>query len=353
MRVAAYTNGIMVPSARARVRQYIGPLHRLGIHVREYPLPWGNALPRQRLLRPLWMAATAVSRATALASSWRADVTWISRQLLPAFAPLHSVARRPIILDVDDAVWLNTGGSRARALARASNIVVCGNSFLANEFCRWNPNVIIIPTAIDTAWYRPQALPSKCDADPSPVLGWTGTSGNFPFLYAIEPALRRVFDRYSAAKLLVIADRPPQFKLLPPHHVEFECWSPVTELAAFARMTIGLMPLADTDWCRGKCSYKMLCYMATGLPVVVTDTGMNREVLSLGESGLSAASGQQWVDAILLLLDSPELRRRMGNTGRTIVEERFSLERLALEYAAVFRSLGGALPQEHSLPKPA
>jgi hypothetical protein len=118
VRVAAYTGGVMVPSARARVRQYIDPLGRLGIAVREYPLPWGNILPRRRSLRPVWMAATAVSRAGALACSWKADVTWISRQVLPAFVPLHVLAKRPMILDVDDAVWLNTGGHRARDLAR-------------------------------------------------------------------------------------------------------------------------------------------------------------------------------------------------------------------------------------------
>ena len=88
--VAAYTGGVMVPSARARVRQYIGPLSSLGIAVREYPLPWGNILPRQRSLRPLWIAATAASRTAALTCSWKADVTWISRQLLPAFAPLQA-----------------------------------------------------------------------------------------------------------------------------------------------------------------------------------------------------------------------------------------------------------------------
>ena len=112
MRVAAYTGGVMVPSARARVRQYIGPLNHLGIEVHEYPLPWGNILPRRLALRPLWIAATAAARAAALTCSWRADVTWISRQWLPAFTPLQAMAKRPIVLDVDDAVWLNTGGHR-------------------------------------------------------------------------------------------------------------------------------------------------------------------------------------------------------------------------------------------------
>jgi glycosyltransferase involved in cell wall biosynthesis len=340
----------MVPSARARVRQYIGPLNRLGIEVREYPLPWGNILPRPVALRPLWIAATAVSRAAALTCSWKTDVTWISRQLLPAFAPLQGIAKRPIILDVDDAVWLNTGGHRARDLAMASDLVVCGNSFLANQFSRWNANITVIPTAVNTAWYRPH-LPMP-DHAPGLVLGWTGTSGNFSFLYAIEGALLRVLQQCRQAKLLVVADRPPQFKLLPESRVEFEPWTPRTELAAFERMSIGLMPLADTDWCNGKCSYKMLCYMAAGLPVVVTAAGMNREVLALGEIGLSAGSEREWIEALIALLENAGLRQRMGAAGRAVVEQRFSLHRLAQQYAAVFHSLGGKLPRDHTLPHP-
>jgi hypothetical protein len=334
MRVAAYTGGVMVPSARARVRQYIEPLGRLGITVREYPLPLGNILPRQLALRPAWMATTAVARVAALACSWKADVTWISRQLLPAFTPLHGMAKRPMILDVDDAVWLNTGGHRAGDLARASQVVVCGNSFLANQFSRWNTNVVVIPTAVNTAWYQPHP--------PRPenlIMGWTGTSGNFPFLYAIEEALMKVFQSCGRAKLLVVADRPPRFKLLPGSRIEFDPWTPRTELAAFARMSIGLMPLADNEWCNGKCSYKMLCYMAAGLPVVVTAAGMNREVLAMVEVGMSAGREREWVEALTTLLHDAALCRRMGATGRNVIEQHFSLQRLAQQYAVLFRSL--------------
>jgi glycosyltransferase involved in cell wall biosynthesis len=355
MRVAAYTGGVMVPSARARVRQYISPLSVMGIDVREYPLPWGNILPRQIALRPLWMAATAAARAATLTNSWKADVTWISRQLLPAFTPLQAMAKRPMILDIDDAVWLNTGGHRARDLARASDLVVCGNNFLAQEFSRWNTNITVIPTAVNTSWYRPRRVLAEegLDRPPHLLLGWTGTSGNFPFLYAIEPALMRVLQHCGHAKLLVIADRPPQFKLLPESRVEFERWTPRTEQAAFARMSIGLMPLADTDWCNGKCSYKMLCYMSAGLPVVVTAAGMNREVLALGEVGMSAACEAEWIDALTALLEDANLRRRMGAAGRAVVEERFSLQRLAQQYAGVFQSFGGELPRGRPIPNPA
>jgi glycosyltransferase involved in cell wall biosynthesis len=254
-----------------------------------------------------------------------------------------------MVLDVDDAVWLNTGGHRARDLAMASDLIVCGNTFLANHFSHWNSNVTVIPTAVNTAWYRPRHAGITGS---TLIMGWTGTSGNFPFLYAIEGALIRVFEHCGQAKLLVVADRPPQFKLLPASRIEFEHWTPRTEQAAFDRMSIGLMPLADTDWCNGKCSYKMLCYMAAGLPVVVTAAGMNRQVLALGEVGLSADSEREWVDALIALLDNPRLRRNMGAAGRAVVEERFSLKRLTQQYAAVFHSLGGKLPRGHSLPNP-
>ena len=159
----------------------------------------------------------------------------------------------------------------------------------------------------------------------------------------------RVFQHCRQAKLLIVADRPPQFKSLPASRVLFERWTPSRELAAFAHMSIGLMPLADNAWCNGKCSYKMLCYMAAGLPVVVTAAGMNREVLGLGEVGLSAGCEQEWVDAFATLLEDADLRRRMGDAGRAVVEQHFSLDKLAEQYAAAFQSLGGDLrPNAHS-----
>ena len=264
MRVAAYTGGVMVPSARARVRQYIGPLGQLGIAVREYPLPWGNILPRQLALRPLWMAATAAARTAALTCSWKADVTWISRQLLPAFAPLQAMAKRPMILDVDDAVWLNTGGHRARDLARASDLVVCGNSFLADQFSRWNTNVTVIPTAVNTYWYRPAPGSRR---RPCPHWSWAGPAPAATFLSSTRS--REHCCGYCSTAARPSCSSSPigrrNSNRLPESRVEFELWTPRTELAAFARMSIGLMPLADTDWCNGKCSYKMLCYMAAGL----------------------------------------------------------------------------------------
>jgi glycosyltransferase involved in cell wall biosynthesis len=336
MRVAAYTGGPNVPSARARVRQYIAPLGELGIHVSEYPLPWGNVLPRSRALRPLWAGATAISRALDLARSWTADLTWVSRQLLPAFAPVHALARQPMVLDVDDAIWLNTGGHRAKNLAQASAAVVCGNAYLADYFRQWNAAVHVIPTAIDAHKYSPR--PAVAEDDPV-IVGWSGTSGNFDFLYDIEEALARVLEERPAVRLRIVADRAPAFARISAARVEFIRWQPGIEADSMREMSIGLMPLADNAWCAGKCSFKMLCSMACALPVVVSPVGMNRDVLSCGNVGFGATRTQEWIDALLLLIDNPELRSRMGAAGRTVVEQHFSLERLVPRYAEVLHGV--------------
>ncbi len=339
MRVAAYTGGPNVPSARARVRQYIAPLRELGIQVQEYPLPWGNVLPRRRALRPLWAGATATSRVLDLARSWGANLTWVSRQLLPAFAPVQALARRPMVLDVDDAVWLNTGGRRAKELARASTAVVCGNAYLADYFRQWNSAIHVIPTAIDARKYSPRAPSSDGDAA---IIGWSGTSVNFAFLYEIEEALARVLEERPAVRLRILADRPPTFTTLPASRVDFVRWRPEIEADCIREMSIGLMPLAEDPWCAGKCSFKMLSSMACGLPVVVSPVGMNSDVLACGNIGFGPKSTQEWIDALLLLIDNPELRDRMGAAGRFVVEQHFSLERLVPRYAEVLHAVARA-----------
>ena len=180
-----------------------------------------------RSVQPIWAASTAASRLLSLTRSWSADVTWVSRQLLPAFAPVQALARRPLVLDVDDAVWLNTGGHRAKDLARASTAVVCGNEYLAEYFRQWNPAVHVIPTAIDTHLLHP-ARKSNTSGD-TVVVGWSGTSGNFPLLYEIEGAIARVMQERTNVRFRVMADRPPRFTRLPEARVEFVRWAPGLE----------------------------------------------------------------------------------------------------------------------------
>ncbi len=340
MKVAAYTGGRSDPSARTRIRHYIPRLAAQGIAVREHPLPYGHQVPRNKLAFLPWGIATVAQRSAQLIAGRVADASWICRQLLPLYLNLEVLARKPIVLDVDDAIWMTRGGHRVAKLARASAKVVCGNTFLAEKFATWNSNVTIISTSIDTGWYAP--APEASVRSEAPVIGWTGTHFNFPYLYSIEPALLAVMQRYPAVKVLIVANEAPKFSSLPPSRVEFVKFSLDAEKSAMARMSIGIMPMDNSDWARGKCANKMICYMSCALPVVVTPVGMNAELLAQGSIGFGAESSADWVDAFSSLIEDPDLRFRMGVEGRRIVEAKHAVDVLSRDYVQVFQALQGA-----------
>lgn len=334
--MAAFTGGRAVPSARFRVRQLVPALRGLGVDVREWPAPLGVFPPRARSLRPVWGVTTLAARLPGIAWSYRADVTLLQREMLSTFATLEPLTKRPRVLDVDDAIFLYRRGRFAERLARACDSVICGNDYLAERFRRWNDHVEVVATAVDTNRYAPAA------ARPDPqraVIGWIGTSSNFAYLYQIEGALGRVLRECRGAKLSVVADRAPRFRSLAADRVEYRRWRPETEVGTLQATTVGIMPLADSSWERGKCSLKMLLYMACEVPVVVSPVGMNAEVLAKGTMGLGASSEDEWVDALVGLLADGGERERMGIVGRRVVREQYSVEMTAPRLAGHLRAL--------------
>ncbi|MCK7558107.1 glycosyltransferase family 4 protein [Chitinophaga sedimenti] len=232
--------------------------------------------------------------------------------------------KAPRIFDVDDAIFLHRGGKAAAALGKLADIVVCGNSYLAEWFSKFNSNIEIIPTAVDTSRYTPVEAQQE-----DLVIGWSGSSSGFKYLYSIESALVNVLNVAKTARLMIVADRPPEFKMLDPLRVDYIPWSVDTEVQCLQKMSIGIMPLFFDDWSRGKCSFKMLTYMACGLPVVVSPVGMNADLLARKNCGMGASSGPEWEYALITLLKNDSLRREMGRAGAMIVEEEFSVEKLA------------------------
>lgn len=336
IRIAAFTGGLSVPSARFRVRQHIPALHREGINVEEFTSAFGQYPPRVRWVRPLWALATLTERLPAVVLSHRYDATLLQREIMSTFVTLEPLTTRPRILDVDDAIFLRRGGGFARKLAELSDKIICGNNYLAEWFCRWNVNVDVIPTAVDTGRYRPSVEIKQPD---SPLtIGWIGTSSNYKYLYGIESALGKVIRGHPCARLKVVSDKIPEFRYLSSSQIDFELWSESNEIQAIQSFDIGIMPLDDTPWTRGKCSFKMLQYMAIGLPVVVSPVGMNAEILKLGILGYGATSEQQWIDSLIALLEDSALRARLGAEGRRVAERSFSLDVVTPQLA---RSLCG------------
>jgi glycosyltransferase involved in cell wall biosynthesis len=337
LNVTAYTVGTTAPSAQYRIRQHIAHLVAFDVCVKEHCLRWGVRRPTRFGLTPLWMAANIAARLATIPTGNRADLTLVERKMLPAFFPLEQLTVEPRVLDVDDAIWLERGGRRVPALAKIYTSIICGNQYLASWFSQWNNNVHIVPTAVDTECLRPGSAGEATGIQ----IGWTGTRDNLRYLYQIEPALRVILDRFPSARLLIVCDVAPRFDRLGADRVRFVRWSPQNERLALASMTVGLMPLEDSDWARGKCSFKMLCYMAVGIPVVVSPVGMNAEVLRLGDIGYGAVSCEEWVDTLDHVLRDSELRYRMGSAGRRIAVEKFSVSSVAPQIAKVlWRAVG-------------
>jgi glycosyltransferase involved in cell wall biosynthesis len=262
-------------------------------------------------------------------------VTLLQRELLSTLVTLEPLTKTPRILDVDDAIFLERQGRTARRLAQLCDRVICGNTFLADWFSTWNRDTVVVPTAVDSDRYLPV---KRARGDAELVMGWIGTHGNIKYLRTVEPALRRVMDAVPGARLRVVSDRPPDLSDLAPGRVDFVRWSERSEVANIQAMDVGLMPLEDSPWARGKCSFKMLQYMSCGLPVVVSPVGMNAEVLRLGECGVAASTETQWVDGLIALLESPELRSRLAAEGRRVVEAAFSVRVVAPQLARCLRA---------------
>jgi glycosyltransferase involved in cell wall biosynthesis len=241
-------------------------------------------------------------------------------------------------MDVDDAIFLGARGASAGVIAKRAQVIICGNQFLADYFSAFGA-VSILPTAVDTDEFRPgQALQEEQQQEKQ-VIGWSGSSSGFEYLRLIEPALANVLRKFRHARFRVVADKPPKFLTLDPARVEFERWTPERQVRSLQEFTVGIMPLSDSPWARGKCSFKMLTYMAVGVPVLVSPVGMNVEVLAHGQSGLSARSIDDWVDSLTVMLSDSQLRRRMGVVGRGVVERHYSKRVLAPRFVDVLRRL--------------
>jgi len=335
IRVAAFTGGATVPSARFRVRQYIPSLLREGICVEVMYRHLGSYPPKEKWLRPLWAGATLLEMIPKVIKSHSYDVVLLQREMLSTFVTLEPLTKKPRILDVDDAIFLQRNGDLARRLAQMSDRVICGNAYLADWFSSWNRNVTVIPTAVDTVRYVPRT--ARGQSEGRKVIGWIGTSGNLKYLYSIEAALAKVMIIQPDAKIRIVCDQVPEFRLIEAKRCEFIRWSESIEVESIQSMDIGIMPLEDSAWARGKCSFKMLQYMSCGVPVVVSPVGMNAEVLAMGNVGIGACTQEQWLDALVALFDSAAMRSDMGAVGRRVAVESFSIHALAPRLATCLR----------------
>ncbi|MEA2627397.1 MAG: hypothetical protein QOD06_3442 [Candidatus Binatota bacterium] len=297
-------------SVRFRVLQYLPHLRRLGIDPEVSDLT--GSLPE---------------RVRALRAAARSDVVVVHRAFL---TPLERLAlgRSRWLFDFDDALMFRDSNRprqrswqrrrRLAAMLRGAERVIAGNGYLAGWAAAHNPRVEVLPTPVDV-----DAHPGAPPPTPSPaVVGWIGTRPNLGYLQRVLPAIRRVARGRHAPRIVIVADDFPADASLPFNRKR---WSLEEEAHDLAGFSVGLMPLTDDPWTRGKCGVKILQYFAAWVPAVCSPVGVNSEIVRHGVNGFLASTEDEWVEAIEALLGDEDLRRQCGNSGRRTVEERYSL----------------------------
>jgi glycosyltransferase involved in cell wall biosynthesis len=333
--------GPLSPSFRIRAAIPGRALVDHGISICEMPL-FSNAQDRSFRAGGAWLKGRTILEARqAMRARLPApvDVAWILRQadMLPSLRieELASADRR-LVLDVDDPIWLDStpsaGGHRlaflkgtrrkVRVLAQRADTIVAGNAYLADWLAQYASSVKIIPSVVDTE----HSVQRAHEASETVVLGWIGSPSSFGHLERLAPSLA------DAARIA----RDIDFEVwtmgggdirVPGMRCRAVAWSEDAESDFLGRIDIGLMPLGDNPWTRGKCAYKALQYMAACIPVVADDVGVSAEVIGDGRAGHVVKSRSDWSEAIVSLARDVGERVRLGMGGRSRVVADYSLQR--------------------------
>jgi glycosyltransferase involved in cell wall biosynthesis len=229
----------------------------------------------------------------------------------------------------DDSIWRRR---KFAATCRSADVVAAGNEVLAGVAGRSASAVAILPTSIDTSCYQPAAVAQNR----APTVVWIGSPENLLYLQMIRPALAALTVRHPNLRLKIICSAFPDW---PEINIERVAWSAATEAAELAGAHVGVMPLTDDEWSRGKCAFKLLQYMAASLPCVASPIGANTEAVIDGVTGFHARSDAQWEQSLERLILEPELRMRFGAAGRAHVERRYSMQVYGQNYVDLLTRL--------------
>lgn len=343
---------------RFRISQYVPALEAHGFEVTI--APFFDAEFFDVVYKPGRYAAKAagflrrtLSRVLTLATSGAYDLFFIYREAFPFGPPviemlLRAMRGRPMVYDFDDAIFLRNTSEANRftaslkypgkvpAILSRSDLVIAGNSFLADYARRFNPAVTVIPTCIDTDVFRPRTMQRPTTA--LPVVGWIGTPTTTPYLKTIASSLAAVAANHPYVFRVSGAGGPFSIDGVT---TRTETWTLDREVELFATCDVGVYPLTDDEWALGKCGFKAIQFMACGVPVVASPIGVNAEIIEDGVNGFLAGTEHEWTEKIGRLLGDAELRARLGAAGRRTIESRYSLAANAPRMIAALERVAG------------
>ncbi|HEY9693637.1 MAG TPA: glycosyltransferase family 4 protein [Oculatellaceae cyanobacterium] len=341
--------GYLGASSRYRSYQYLPYLKKLGFEFTVAPLLDNAYL--ERLPSGKGVVVSAISRAYTqrvwlLLQSQKYDLIWLEKEAFPWIpALLESLLFNsgvPYLVDYDDALFHRYDqhksslirqvlGKKIDSVMRRAALVLAGNDYLAQRAHNAGaPRVEILPTVIDLERYPIAQPPNNSQF----TIGWIGSPSTSRYLKEIHPALQEIC-RDGTTKVVAVGATPLELPGVP---LEIKPWSESTEVEEMQQFDVGIMPLTDTPWEKGKCGFKLIQYMACVRPVIGSPVGVNQQIINQGINGFLSSSREDWIKAFQILKQNQELRERMGKAGRVMVEEKYCLQKTLPDLANFLRS---------------
>ena len=330
MKILGLISSLTDPASRARIIQYKNHFAETGntlvsrffTPLKEAdPAPWAYKLKKITGINE-WRSSDlmkTIGRTSLLFSQAGFDLIWQNRLIQLHHSYWENKLKKPVVFDFDDAIWLNEGEKQVVKKIQQSTMIFAGNEYLAGYAMKLNKNTHIIPTTVDTE----KLFPLKKETSHF-TIGWIGTKSNFQYLEIIRSVVLDFLSKNPDSCLIIVSsEKPLQFNF-DDKQVIFKRWNEETENEVINEFSVGLMPLADNDWTKGKCSYKMLQYMACGKPVIVSPVGMNNQLLAAGNIGFAATKEEHWLKALTEIKNNADAAREKGENGRRIVEDKYS-----------------------------
>ena len=354
-----YPLGI-APSQRFRLEQWAPHLKALGISIEFRAFADADLVkllyrPGHALGKLVGLTRTMMLQRRQIPAPGDFDVAVVHRSMSligPPFLERRLAQRIPVVYDFDDAIhllhtsdanrsfgWLKFPAKTAEISALATSVTV-GNEYLAAFARKHNRSVDIVPSSVDDTVYTPG--PVRVPSEHA-VVGWMGSSTSQTYLEPFAPLLSKLVRE--GLRVRIVSDRrPTTFDFA----FEWAPWSASTEVSDLQAFDIGIMPLPDTEWAKGKCAMKLIQYMGVGIPSIGSSLGGNLEVVQDGENGFLATREEEWLEKTLRLARDPDLARRLGDAGRRTVVARYSAAVCAKRFADVLyraASPAGAPPR--------
>lgn len=349
--VLGLTQSAFDPASRVRFIQYMPFLREAGWDVTHRPnrpdRQWYGSFRNRWARAAQYRAGRVTMRANRMADAWGAadyDVVFVNRDLAGKGLAAERLLRRRnprFVFDFDDAVFM--GNEKAVAwMCTHAGWVTPGNPYLERWARQFSDRVTVVPTVIDTDRYLLQTDAMRRPDQPVRV-GWSGSSQSirgdlFPFLGMLTALQKRL-----GFELVIVSNAKPEVPV-PDLHWSFVQWRAEEEGRIAERFDVGVMPLVDQEFQRGKCGMKLLQYMAAGIASIASPVGVNSEIVEHGASGFLAATPADWEGAIEVLVRDAALRRSVGQRGRAVCEQRYSIARWLPELDAILRRVAGMRP---------